>query len=140
MNLLWLLAQAAAPAREEGPRWVWPDRSTLPLKPLLWAATILVGLIVAVWAGRLAIRWWRRLEPIRVFWGLGGRLGLSHAQRWWLWQVARRSELRSPITLLVCDSTLRVHAEVAYGPHGGRHARRVEEVVRRLHGPGAATA
>lgn len=141
MNVAWALAQAGGSGGGTGPRWVWPEQSTLPLKPLLWAATVLVGVLLLAWFGRLARRWWHRLEPVRVFWALGGRLGLTHADRWWLWRVGRRAKLASPITLLICPSTLRVHAE-AQG--GGRSlsvhdTRRLNEVIERLHGPGSAS-
>lgn len=133
-------------AQAEGPdnpmRWVWPEESTLPLRPLLILATLVVGALAALWARRAVMGWWRRIRPLRVFWRIGGALGLSVNQRLWLWQVARGAGLESPITLLVCRATLEAHVEIVAQRRPKRdaswHRRRAAAVARLLFEPNPA--
>jgi len=116
---------------------VWPETSTLPMEPFLIAATAVVAIFAGLWLRGIAGAWRRRMAPVRVFWRLGGRLGLSHGERWWLWRTAQRAGLETPITLLVSESTLRAHVggfEPGADGRGGEGSRMLERVAWRLFG------
>lgn len=70
-----------------------------------------VGIFVAGqagWSG--ARRLWERSAPLRFYMRIAGRAGLGLTDQWWLWCVARRQKLSSPITLLLSRDTLTHHA------------------------------
>jgi hypothetical protein len=125
------LAQADRVYRWD-PSW-WPTGgSSLPLK---WLYVIAVGLIVFVTI-RFGVKYYRRLrrrlEPLRIYAQVAGKMGLSTEQRWTLWRVARQTGLTSPLTLLVCSDTLDWHGRQYVSQLSGSGARSAERQLERI--------
>ncbi|MHC4994534.1 MAG: hypothetical protein ACYTGQ_05710 [Planctomycetota bacterium] len=101
---------------------------------LMALSLLLLGRLLWVWR----IRVFRWMEPWRLYARVSRELGLSVADRWRLWRVARREGLCSPITLLLSEATLRHHAERYLDGMGARNAeverRQVEALSERLFG------
>lgn len=93
------------------PSW-WPrGGSSLPME-LVGYAFLAIGSVVLAWLSWNYARWtWRRTAPLRLFWSIARDLSLSRAQAFWLWRVARRQKLASPITLLLSPATLDHHLQ-----------------------------
>ncbi len=80
---------------------------------LMTVAYIFAGIAMFV-AGRAAWiglgRLWHRSAPLRIYLDVAAQAGLGFGDRWWLWCVARKQKLASPITLLLSRGTLSHHA------------------------------
>jgi hypothetical protein len=124
---------ATAYRRVFGDEGFWPDGTTLPLRPILTVAIVLL-------AGLLIYYGWRRyrqlrgdLAPLWTYHQLASRTGLSLDDQWFLWRLSRRAKLGSPITLLICAATLDHHTERAarhLGAVQGRRLRRRASAIR----------
>lgn len=88
----------------------WPKDSTLPARPIMLVAAVLVGVLLArqLWLGGKRV--YERLKPTRAFHEIAEQLGLGWSDQLWLWRLARRESLSSPLALLVCRSTLMHYA------------------------------
>lgn len=76
--------------------------------------TIIVGLIVmaaALWLYRWARRQNARAVKLNFFNEIADTIGLRAGDRALLIDIARYEGLRTPVTLMVCSSTLSHHAE-----------------------------
>lgn len=91
----------------------WPDDATLPMRPMLFVAILVVGLLLVrkLWIGSKRLR--LRLEPLRRYRAIARQVGLESSDQWWLWRLARSQGLSSPLTLLICRSTLTHYAHKA---------------------------
>ncbi len=116
----------------------WPDDATLPLRPMLVVASVVLGLLLARQGWLAWGRWRVKLAPLRAYRDVARQARLGWADQWWLWRLARRQQLASPLTLLVCDATLAHHAQqVAQRLHGGEQRRwqwRSEQIRQALFG------
>lgn len=71
-----------------------------------------IGLFIAARAAWIGLRrLWERATPLRLYMNIAGQAGLGLTDCWWLWCVARRQKLTSPITLLLSRDTLTHHAQ-----------------------------
>lgn len=128
MNLLQLLQHALAlTPLSKGPREPGPYISNTNdilrglsenfNKPLMNTSSFLMlfGILLLV----LALYWlhrWRnthedRGEPVVVFHEVARQFGIDLRTQWLLVRVARHSGLSNPLTLILCDRTLRHHAQ-----------------------------
>ena len=80
--------------------------------PVGWTVAAIALLALAI-GGAWAIGWYRRrherAQPLAVFRQLAAVGGLSLAEQWLLWRIARQQRLPGPATLLMSARTLRVH-------------------------------
>lgn len=122
-------------------RWdpsYWPSGQGLIVLAYIFVglAVLIVGRLV--WAGLKTV--WKHGGPMRRYMQIGGEAGLTTADRWWLWCVARRCGLSTPLTLLTCRATLRHHAqkflEMLPRYHAARLQARLDRIDRRLFGEG----
>ncbi|MEM6394199.1 MAG: hypothetical protein AAF797_15645 [Planctomycetota bacterium] len=116
--------------------------ATLPIDFLVAA----VGLLLAGLAAFSAIRWYRNRHknphPLLIFRSAAKSAGLTLADQFALFQLAKARQLPSPITLLVSARTLRLHAaaqtQLQYARRPAAAARleqRLAGIHRRLFGP-----
>ena len=131
----WILPQSVVVAQAGGEppmRRFWTDGPTLPLWPLLMILGVVVGVLVGrqLWLNYRHAR--LRIRPLLLFLVVARESGLSRIEQWRLWQIARRTGLTSPITLMICESTLRAHAERATAGLAARTERRLNRAVDRI--------
>ena len=91
----------------------WSEGPSLPMQQLGWMALALA----TVMAVGLAITYYRalarRMQPLWIYRRIAIDLGLSGAQQWRLYRVARQQHLTSPLTLLLSPATF-THHTTAY--------------------------
>ena len=88
----------------------WKEGSTLPMEPLMWGMRLLGGAMLT-YVGYVAWRNVRgKLGGVMDFRKVARGFGLGWMDCWVLWRGARACGLESPLTLMVCESTLRAYA------------------------------
>jgi hypothetical protein len=90
---------------------LWPDGPSLPLEHLFWGMGIVGAGLLLWWAWSALGRLRKRLEPWRLFNQVAGRFGLSWSEKMDLYRIARQQRLQTPLTLMICDQTLRHHVD-----------------------------
>ena len=133
---MWILAARKVPLHEDGSLPFWPDGQSMPVIWIIGMATVLMAMLF-VWR---AIVVYRRLEtrsgPTRHFIQVARHVGLAWPEMMTLRRIARIEGLTTPLTLLVCSSTLNHHAESAANKLPARKAkplrRHVASVMERL--------
>lgn len=87
------------------------EGSNIPIEVFYW----MFGVLLALLALRYAVIGYRRLRrrtgPIVLYHAIGRDLGINASDRWWLFGIARRAGLASPLTLLMSAATLDHHVE-----------------------------
>ena len=103
------------------------SRSTGSAISVFWALAIL-GLVLVLISSIALIQWYRtrnqRPQPLRLFRQIASSIGLNISDQLLLWQIARKCQLPSPLTLLLSDNTLQYYAEsYAHSLPGDRNKR-----------------
>jgi hypothetical protein len=121
--MMWILAARDVPLHDDGSLPFWPDGQSVPL---VWIIGLAAALMAVVFSWR-AIVVFRRVknqtEPTRQFLQVARGVGLGWPEIIALRRIADLEGLTTPLTLLVCPSTLNHHAESAAGKLPDRKAK-----------------
>ena len=107
---------------------------------------VVIGALLAILAGLWLWQAWRSRRlgsaPLLSFHRIASAAGLGLADQWLLLRIARAEGLASPLTLLLCDTTLGHHGRrylaTLTAPRRTTAARRLRRINRRLFQMGGA--
>ena len=105
----------------------WPEGTSGTT--LLGIMGLVIALVVVWRLVLMVVHLWKLVKPYRPFLKVAGKLNLRWEDRFCLIMIARESGLATPLSLLICSSTLRSYAQQCQEKLDKKKALRVQRCV-----------